>query len=84
MFEILTEKEKEVLNYYKKEYDKFHSNSLTTVQPKLSIKIIEDIPASLQSKGYLEIQRKDFSLGTELVSILLKDKFFEYFDINAN
>lgn len=80
MSDILTEKERNILNFYKKEYDKIKSASIASVQPKLEVKISEDIPASLQAKGYLEIKRDNFGYNSELVSVFLTDKFFEYFD----
>lgn len=83
MFEILSENEKQALNFYKQEYDKKHSNSFGYIQSN-TIKITEDCLASLQSKGYFEVKRTDFGNNMELVNILLKDKFFEYFDINTN
>lgn len=82
MLQFLTDNEKEVLNFYKKEYDKKHSNSLGYIQLKL--KTTEEPLTSLQSKGYLEISRDDFGYNQEFVKVLLKDKFFEYFNININ
>lgn len=84
MFHNLTDNEKKSLNFYKQEYDKKRSNSLGYIQPKLTIKITEDTLLSLQSKGYLEVGRTDFGDDTELVNVFLKDKFFEYFNININ
>ena len=82
MKEHLTDNEKKVLDLYKEEYDRNHSNPLVYVQPK--IKIIEDVPASLQTKGYLEISRDDFGSHQEFVQVTLKEKFFKYFNININ
>ena len=82
MIEYLSDKEIKILNYYKEEYDKKESNPIPTMQPKMEIKIVEDIPALLQSKGYLEIERKDLGNNMELVYIHLKNKFFKYFNID--
>ena len=48
------------------------------VEPKLEIKVSENIPASLEAKGYLKFKREDFGYNVELVSVFLTDKFFEY------
>lgn len=82
MFPILTYNEIKALDFYKQEYDKKHSDSLGYMQ--LKIKATEDTLASLQSKGYLEVHRIDLENNMEFVKILLKDKFFKYFDINTN
>lgn len=82
MLQFLTDNEKEVLNFYKNEYDKKTSNPLSYIQLKLRLEVTQDTLASLQSKGYLEISRSDFGYNQEFIKILLKDKFFEYFNIN--
>ena len=84
MFQTLTDNEKKSLDFYKQEYDKKQSNSLGYIQPKLKIKIVEDTLVSLQSKGYLEVSRTDFGNNEEFINVLLKDKFFKYFNININ
>ena len=80
MTEFLSENEKFILSVIKDDYDKRGTNPLTTMEPKIEVKIIEDVPALLQEKGYIQVKRTD--LGTmEMVSIFLEDKFFEYFNL---
>ena len=81
MLQFLTDNEKEVLNFYKNEYDKKHSHSFGYVEPKSNRR---DTLASLQAKGYLEFNCDDFRYNQEFIRITLKDKFFEYFNININ
>lgn len=77
----LSENEKLVLNYFKEQYDKRKTNPLSTIEPKFEIKIIEDIPSLLQEKGYIEINKNNLGSELEMISITLKDKFFEYFSL---
>lgn len=78
---ILTQNEIEFLNRYKEKYDKINSNSFSTVQPKLNIILTEDVPMSLQTKGFIEIEREDWNNNMERINITLKDNFFKYFNI---
>ena len=82
MIQFLTDNEKEALNFLKEDYDKTRSISLEKVYPKLNYP--KDTMQSLQSKGYLEISYDDFGYNHELVTIIFKEKFFEYFGININ
>lgn len=82
MIEFLTDNEKKVLNFYKEEYNIKHSDSLGYIQSQLEFP--EDTLAALQSKGFLEIKRDDFGNNQEFVNVILKDKFFKYFNININ
>lgn len=77
----LSENEKAVLNYFKEEYEKKRVNPLPTIQPKIDVKITENIPKILQEKGYIEIVKTDLGSDHELISVNLKDKFFEYFSL---
>ena len=81
MAQYLSEKEKFVLDFIKEDYDKKGSNPLHTIDPKVGLKTSEDIPALLQEKGYIEITKTDLDPHLEMISITLKNKFFEYFNI---
>lgn len=78
MIQNLSDDEKKTLEIYKEEYDKKCSNSLGYIQPKLNK--VEDTLASLHSKGYLEVKRENIDDNQEFVNIILKTKFFEYFN----
>lgn len=80
MIQNLSDDEKKILKIYKEEYDKKCSNSLGYIQSKLNK--VEDTLTSLQSKGYLEVKRENIDDNQEFVNMILKTKFFEYFNIN--
>lgn len=82
MFQNLTKNEKIALNYLKEDFERTHSISLGHIYPKFNFP--KDTIESLQSKGYLEINRTNFEHNHEFVTIILKDNFFKYFNININ
>ncbi|MBR4289766.1 MAG: hypothetical protein IKT52_03895 [Oscillospiraceae bacterium] len=82
MFEYLSDGEKLALNLIKESYDKHPSKTIGIIEPKLDIKIKENVMVSLQEKDYWEINRTDMGNRMEMVSIKLKEKFFSYFNIS--
>lgn len=80
MFEQLSKNEREALDLVKESYDKTKSTSITTIQPKLTIKIKENVMESLQQKGFWTVEKKDLN-NMEMVSITLKVDFFKYYNI---
>lgn len=81
MFENLSESEKLALNLIKESYDRNPSKTVTIIEPKVNIKIKENVMILLQEKGYWEINRKDMDNHMDIISISFKDKFFSYFNI---
>ncbi len=81
MIEYLSKEEIEALDFYRKEFYSKNSNPLVYIEPKSQIKIIKNIPALLQEKGYLEVKRESDDEGMEMFFITLKDKFFKHFNI---
>ena len=81
MFDCLSDGEKLALNLIKESYDRHPSKTIGIVEPKLDIKVKENVMVSLQEKGYWEVNRKDMNSHLEIASITFKDKFFAYFNI---
>lgn len=79
MIEHLSDKEKMVLNFIKEDYDKRQLNPLSSINPILELNVTEDITEILQQKGFIEITKTELGSNMEMVSITLKDKFFEYY-----
>ena len=83
MFKYLSEDEKLALNLIKKSYDNHPSKTVAIIEPKLDIKVKENVMISLQEKDYWEINRTDMGNHMEMMSITFKDKFFSYFNISV-
>lgn len=81
MFEHLSENEILALNLIKETYDRHPAETVTIMEPKLNIKIKENVMVSLQNKGYWVINKKDMDNNMEMVSISFKEKFFAHFNI---
>ena len=81
MFDYLSDGEKLALKLIKESYDRYPSKTIGIIEPKLDIKVKENVMVSLQEKGYWKVNRKDMDSHMEIVSITFKDKFFAYFNI---
>lgn len=81
MFEYLSEVEKYALGAVKEWYDINPSKTIVKIELKHDIKTKGNVMISLQEKGYWEINKKDLGKNMELISITLREKFFEYFNI---
>ncbi|MBQ3178952.1 MAG: hypothetical protein IJB52_14115 [Clostridia bacterium] len=83
MLEYLSDGEKLALSLMKESYDKHPSKTIGIIEPKLDIKIKENVMVSLQEKDYMVINRTEMDNRMEMVTITLKDKFFSYFNISV-